>query len=124
MKGPYLINSLVGVLLRFRKKKIPFVADVEAMFLQIRVLPPDQDAMRFFWWPQGNLEAEPFVFRMTIHLFEAKSSLSCASFCLRATAKEFGKHFDSQISRLVLETYFSYQPIPFHSSLCLCHPIP
>ena len=49
MKGPDLTNSLVGVLLRFRKGKVAVIADVEAMFYQIKVAPHDGDALRFFW---------------------------------------------------------------------------
>ena len=37
MKGPDLANSLVGVLTRFRKNKVTLVADVKAMFHQIKV---------------------------------------------------------------------------------------
>ena len=106
MKGPDLMNSLVGVLLRFRSEKIPLVADVESMFYQIRVFPPDKDALRFFWWPHGTLETKPLVFRMTVHLFGAKSSQSCASFCLRETAKEFGKYFDPHISEIVCKNFY------------------
>ena len=31
---------------------------------------------------------------MTVHIFGAKSSPSCATFCLRQTAREFGKFND------------------------------
>ena len=39
--GPELTNQLVGVLTRFREKQVAFIADVEAMFHQVRV-PEDQ----------------------------------------------------------------------------------
>lgn len=35
LQGLNLMNSLVGVLLRFRKDKIGIVADIEAMFRQV-----------------------------------------------------------------------------------------
>ena len=38
MKGLDLTNSLVGVLLTFRKELIPIVADVEAMYYQMHFL--------------------------------------------------------------------------------------
>ena len=47
MKGPNLVNSLVGVLLRFRKHPVAVVADIESMFHQVRVAPRDRDALRF-----------------------------------------------------------------------------
>ena len=56
MQGLDLNNSLDGVLLRFRKESIRLVADVEAMFYQIRVCPRDRDCVRFLWWPNGDLK--------------------------------------------------------------------
>ena len=43
---------------------------------------------------------------MTVHLFSAKSSPSCASFCLRQTAKEFAKYYDPQISEIVFKNFY------------------
>ena len=58
IKGPDLANSLVGVLTRFRKNKVALVADVKAMFHQIKVDPRDQNALRFLWWNKGDLYKE------------------------------------------------------------------
>ena len=43
---------------------------------------------------------------MTVHLFGAKSSPSCATFCLRETAREFGKHFDPIVVETVLNAFY------------------
>ena len=59
MKGPDLMNTIVGVLLRFRKDKIAIISGVKDMFNQIRVVPFDRDALRFFWWPEGDLDTSP-----------------------------------------------------------------
>ena len=53
-QGPDLANSLTGVLIRFRQDKVAFIADLEAMFHQVKVLPKDADALRFLWW-SGSL---------------------------------------------------------------------
>ena len=106
MQGPDLTNSIVGVLTRFRKESVAIVADVEAMYHQVRVFPRDRDALRFFWWPEENLSSNPDTHRMTVHLFGAKSSLSCASYCLRETAREFGKHNDPEITELVYKNFY------------------
>ena len=84
------MNIIVGVLLRFRKDKIAIISDVEAMFYKVRVAPCDRDELRFFWWPEGDLDTSPVIYRMKVHPFGARSSPSCASYCLRQTAKEFG----------------------------------
>ncbi len=59
LQGPDLTNSLVGVITRFRQDTVAFMADVEAMFHQVRVRPTDCDALRFLWWPDGNLASPP-----------------------------------------------------------------
>ena len=43
---------------------------------------------------------------MKVHLFGAKSSPSCASFCLRETAREFGNFFDAIIAETVLKNFY------------------
>ena len=43
MSGPDLTNQLVGVMTTFRQEQVAFIADVEAMFHQVR-LPVDQGA--------------------------------------------------------------------------------
>ena len=42
-RGPDLTNKLLGVLLRFREKPFVIVADVEAMYHQVRVPPEHRD---------------------------------------------------------------------------------
>ena len=91
MRGPDFVNSLMGVLLRFRKGRIAIVSNVKGMFHQVQCAPKDRDALRFLWYPEGNLDAEPVPHRMLVHLFGAKSSPSCAAFALLQTAKVYGK---------------------------------
>jgi hypothetical protein len=57
LQGPNLMNSLVGVLLRFRQERVAFVADIESMFYQIRVPDSQMNYLRFVWWPDGNTES-------------------------------------------------------------------
>ena len=47
--GSDLLNSFVGVLLRFKNHKFAITADVEAMYHQVRVSKSDANAPRFFW---------------------------------------------------------------------------
>ena len=44
LQGPDLTNSLIGVLCRFRSEPIALIADVEAMFHQVRVTSDDVSA--------------------------------------------------------------------------------
>ena len=43
--GPDLLNSLAGVLLHFRKNEIAVVADIEAMFHQVKVNKADAEGL-------------------------------------------------------------------------------
>ena len=47
LQEPDLINSLVGVVIRFRQEQVALAADIEAMFHQVGVQERDCDALRF-----------------------------------------------------------------------------
>ena len=64
LQGPDQTNQLVGVLSRFRQETVGMVADIEAMFHQVLVDPKDCDALRFLWWPNGDLTKEMEEYRM------------------------------------------------------------
>ena len=105
-QGPVLINSLVEVLIRFRENPIALVADIEQMFHQIKVDSIDCDALRFLWWPSGNLTEPPVTYQMLVHLFGDTSSPSCAAFSLRQTAYDYGNKFDSSIANFVWQNFY------------------
>ncbi len=88
LKGPDLTSSLIGVLLRFRRDLIAVIADIEAMYHQVKVQKSDQDLLRFLWWPNGDINQPAKVHRMTSHIFGAKSSPACANYALQALADE------------------------------------
>ncbi|XP_078490965.1 uncharacterized protein LOC144747081 [Ciona intestinalis] len=105
MQGPDLVNSLVGVLTRFRREPVALVADIEGMFHQVRVAQRDRDSLRFWWWPGGDTSLEPAAYRMKVHLFGATSSPSCASFCLRQAATDFGGEFDPDVATVIKDNF-------------------
>ena len=106
LQGPDLTNSLVGVLTRLRQDPVAFMSDVEAMFHQVRVNPEDRSALRFLWWPDGDLDLEPEEYMMTVHLFGAVSSPSCANFALKKTAADNQADFSSEAVRTVERNFY------------------
>ncbi|XP_072041448.1 uncharacterized protein [Amphiura filiformis] len=64
------------------------MADIQAMFNQVKVPTKDRDLLRFLWWPEGNISKPLEEFRMTTHLFGATSSPACANYALRCVAEE------------------------------------
>ena len=82
LQGPDLTGNLLGVLTRFREGPIAVIADIHAMFHQVKVSPEDRDSLLFFWWDNNNIVFTPKEYQMLVHLFWATSSPSCCSFAL------------------------------------------
>jgi hypothetical protein len=88
LSGPDFMNSLPGVLCRFRLYPVAVMCDVERMFHMFHVAPRHRDYLRFLWWPNNDLNAQPVPHRMRCHLFGATSSPSCSNFALRQLAED------------------------------------
>ncbi|XP_042214600.1 proline-rich protein 36-like [Homarus americanus] len=58
MQGSDLNNKLMGVLISFRQEKLALMADIEAMFHQVRVLPEHRDILHFLWWTDDQLSVQ------------------------------------------------------------------
>ena len=61
LTGPDLINSLLGILLRFRKEQVAFQCDITKMILQF-MQPHQRDLLRFLWWNEGDTTRPPSHF--------------------------------------------------------------
>ncbi|KAL7826249.1 hypothetical protein SRHO_G00339870 [Serrasalmus rhombeus] len=96
LQGPDLTNNLLGVLMQFRQGHIALMADIQAMFHQVRVHRKHVDFLRFLWWPDGDFEKQPEDYRMKVHLFGAISSPSCANFALQKTAQDNQHNYDKE----------------------------
>ena len=67
MKGPDLLNNLVGVLTRFRMGRYAAMGDIEPMFHQMLVENKNLDVLRFLW---RDTYIDPLEdYRMNVHLF-------------------------------------------------------
>ena len=86
LQGPDLTNSIVGVLTRFRQESIALMADIEAMFHQVNVCYKDRD--------------------LTVHLFGAKSSPTCANFALQKTAIDNADEFDEDVAETIKRNFY------------------
>ncbi|XP_020556881.2 uncharacterized protein LOC110014410 [Oryzias latipes] len=106
MQGPNLTSSLLGVLTRFRQEPVAFMGDIQAMFHQVKVMEEHRDFLRFLWWPGGDFAKEPEEYRMTVHLFGAVSSPSCACFALQKTADDNKSEFKSEVCQTVKKNFY------------------
>lgn len=82
------------------------MSDVEAMFHQVHVKLEDCSALRFLWWPGGDLRLEPEELMMTVHLFGGVSSPSCANFALRKTTDNNEACFEPEIVNTVKRNFY------------------
>ncbi len=83
-------------------------ADIEAMYHQVRLDPLDANALKFLWYPDGDLFKEPQEYQMLVHQFGGVWSPSCAIFALRRTALNNADKFDSDVIEAVQKSFYVY----------------
>ncbi|XP_063532051.1 uncharacterized protein LOC134742795 [Cydia strobilella] len=73
LAGPDLLQSLLGILLRFREWSFAVVADIQEMFLQIQIRAEDQQS-QLFLWRGTRRDMEPQVYKLNRVCFGNVSS--------------------------------------------------
>ena len=71
--GPALQPNLASVLIPFRTNRIGLIADIEKMFLQVKLAPEDRDVHRYLW-RDLQFNETPKVYRMQRLTFGVNSS--------------------------------------------------
>lgn len=72
------------------------------MFHQVHVNPEHRDLLRFLWWEDNDL----VDYRMTVHLFGATSSPSCANFALKQTTNDFEGEYSEQAANFMRNDFY------------------
>ena len=103
LQGPDLTNYLIGVLTRFRQGSVAFMADIEAMFHQVRVPLKECDVLRFLWWPNGAPSANP---EEVVRLFGGISSPSCANYALKRTPEDNNEGFNTETTNTLERNFY------------------
>ena len=106
LQGLNLTNNLLGVLVRFCQDQVAVMGDIHSMFHQVHVPEADRDLLRFLWWPSGDFNQDLQEYRMTVHLFGAVSSPSCANFAVRKNAEDHKHKFPSDVISTVLKNSY------------------
>jgi len=104
MKGPDLLNSLFGVILRFRENDAAFTGDISKMYHRVLITEEDQHVHRFLW---RNLETmrEPDTYVKTVLTFGDKPAPAMAQIALRKTAEEGEDSYPEAAQTLKRNTY-------------------
>jgi hypothetical protein len=103
MTGPNLLNSLTGILMRFREERVAKSADIESMFTQIVVPKDDQTVLRFLWRDDRN--SPPEVYQHCRHIFGEKSSSTSVNYVLHRTAKDNSSEFPLAAEAIMKNVY-------------------
>ncbi|XP_036340974.1 uncharacterized protein LOC118750361 [Rhagoletis pomonella] len=104
LKGPDLLRSLVGVLLRFREKPVALCGDIREMSHQVGVIKADQAAQQFLW-RDGDRTREPDTFVMVVMTLGASCSPSLANYIKNRNAYRFKDKFTSAVAAIVENTF-------------------
>ena len=85
VKGPHLLNSLIGILLRFREGQCAIIDDIEAMYHQVQgCLKEGTDSLRFLWRENFNPSIDEYI--ISVHKFGKVDWPCCANWALKRTA--------------------------------------
>nr|XP_041632380.1 uncharacterized protein LOC121502738 [Drosophila kikkawai] len=103
-KGPDLLVSLMGVLLRFRERPVAVSGDIREMFHQIKVSVSDQSSQKILC-RNGEIDRPPDTYVMQVMTFGASCSPSLANFVLRRNAEQFGEKHPSAIKAFFRNTF-------------------
>lgn len=106
LQGPDLMNSLIGVLTRFRKDDVAITCDIEQMFHSFYVNPEHRDFLRFLWFKDNNLDGPIVECRMNVHIFGATSSPGVANFSLKKTADVGREDYGSKATNFLLNDFY------------------
>lgn len=112
--GPDHINSLVGILMRFRLNNVALTCDIEKMFYQFDVYENQRDFLRFLRIADDSM-SEVVDYRMTVHLYGATSSPACATYGLRTIASN---HHDPSNESSVLAKQFITHDFYVDDGIC------
>ncbi|XP_055387374.1 uncharacterized protein LOC129615957 [Condylostylus longicornis] len=103
LKGPVIQDDLSTLLLRFRKYKIAFTADLEKMYRQIRIAPQHADYQRVVWRDSPSQSIRDY--KLTTVTFGTKSAPFLATRVLKQLAIDEKLNYPIA-SRITLDSFY------------------
>lgn len=105
LKGPDLLQSLPGVVMRFRQHVIAVTADIKEMFMQVKLRTEDRDSLRYLWRRDRRDDQPPDEYRMTSLIFGASSSPSTAIYVKDLNAKKHENSHPEAAAAIIQKHY-------------------
>ncbi|XP_064462753.1 uncharacterized protein LOC135373586 [Ornithodoros turicata] len=106
LTGPNLGNSLLGVLIRFRKEPFAITADIQQMFYCFIVREEDREYLRFLWFRDNDTKKDVVGYRMCVHVFGNSPSPAVATYGLKRTALEGEREYGTDARRFVERDFY------------------
>ncbi len=106
LTGPDLNNTLVGVLIHFRKEAIAFTADIEQMFYCFLVREEDRNFLRFLWFQDNDLSKHIVDYHMRVHVFGNSPSPAVAIHCLHQSVQISDFPVDPDVKCFVMRDFY------------------
>ncbi|XP_023812156.1 uncharacterized protein LOC111947642 [Oryzias latipes] len=106
LTGPDLNNSLLGVLMRFRKEAVAFTADIEQMFYCFNVREQDRNYLRFLWFRDNDLSKDLIECRMRVHVFGNSPSPAVAIYGLHQSVLQNEPDCDPDVKQFVTRDFY------------------
>ena len=99
------MNSLPGIIMQFRTKKVAFMCDICAFFHQVHVDPRDADVFRYFWFRDEELK-EIDLYRFKAHIFGSGASSVVTSFVLRHHAERIKHNYPKNVHETIRHFFY------------------
>ena len=96
LSGPDTLNSLFGIILRFRRHKIVLSADIKDFFYRVLMDIKDRAACRFLWFVDESM-TQMQVYQGLCHLFGLASSPSIANLVLSHHAGKMREKYGIEV---------------------------
>ncbi|XP_062413903.1 uncharacterized protein LOC134105319 [Pungitius pungitius] len=106
LTGPDLNNTLLGVLIRFRKESIAVTADIQQMFHSFLVREEDRDFLRFLWFEDNDLHKDIIEYRMKVHVFGNSPSPAVAIYGLKRSAQDGEADFGLDVKQFIDRDFY------------------
>lgn len=106
LSGPDLNNTLLGVLMRFRKEPVAFSADVQQMFYCFEVREDHRGYLRFLWYEDNDPSKGICDYRMMVHVFGNSPSPAVAIYCMRRAAVEGEEEHGHDAKQFVMRHFY------------------
>ena len=103
-KGPVLLNSLLGILVRFRENEVAFIGDIKKMYHTVKTTVLDQHTHRFLGRDMVTDRA-PDTYVIQRVSFGDKPSATIATMALRKTAEMGSEQYPDAAKIVKYNTY-------------------